>query len=654
MNTKPHLIAAARLWCVAVLSFSVPAFAIETEDAEPIELDDVIVTAALEPIAARDVNASITVITREQIELLQARHLTDVLRTVPGFAVSQSGGPGSQTQIRVRGAEGNHLLVLMDGIRANDPASGGEFSYQYQSTANIERIEIIRGPQSAIWGTDALAGVINIIRRRDTQDQYANGALEYGSFNSLSASATGGLNRGSLLLNGGISYDNTDGTNISRSGTEEDGAENTNANLNLEISPSDAWKLRLSGQHVSATTEFDDFDFLTDGLPIDANRVTEAKRNYVRAEAAFKPVASRWSGTASANWMDTENDNFANGSWDGSTSAQTFEARVRGSVTMGSEQNHRLTVALDREDVDFSQRGIALPWGDPNQDQDYTRSGYAAEIVSNPFSGFTWTANARQDDFSDFDDAFTWQLAASQRFKSGFRLRGSVGTGSKAPTFTERYGFYSGTFLGNPDLQPESSRGWELGAEQDLAEGRLMVGAVYFDQQLEDEIDGFVFDPETFLFTARNKQGKSKRRGVELLANGQLSGNFDFGFSYTWTDATESDATGNKITEIRRPEHMANLNLNYRFGSDRGLLNLNINYNGSQFDAYFPPPYFIAETVKLDSFTVANLAFAWKVTDGMELTARVSNLFDEDYEEILGFARPGRAVYAGLRGTWGN
>lgn len=624
------------------------------EAEESVELDDLVVTAGLEPVSRKHVAASITVIDREEIELKQARNLADLLRDVPGFAVSQAGGAGSQTQIRVRGAEGNHLLVLIDGIRANDPASGDEFNFQYQSTANIERIEIIRGPQSAIWGTDALAGVINIIRRRDVADHYASGQLEYGSAQSLLATADGGFTRSGLTLVGGLSWAETNGTNISREGGERDGAENRNAHLSLAYRPGGAWTLRLQGQYVKATTDFDAFDNFGTGLPVDANNVTEAERRYARGEVLFEPVDSRWSGAFSLNRADTENENFVSGAWESATRADTLESRLRGSVLFGTEREHRLTLALDREDVDFSQRGMAFPWGDPNQDQSYDRTGYAAEFVSSPLPGFTWTANARQDDFSDFDDAFTWQLAASQRLGAGMRLRGSVGTGSKAPTFIERFGFYPDTFIGNPDLKPETSKGWEIGFDQAFLGNRFEWSAVYFDQQLEDEIDGFVFDPETFLFTAMNRDGKSDRKGVELGLVGELAPDLDVAISWTFLDATQRDADGTPSKEIRRPDNMGHLNVNWRFADRRGNLNLNVNYNGSQLDNYFPPPFFIAETVKLESFTLVGLAASWRLADHLELTARVTNLLDEDYEEILGFARPGRQVYAGLRARFGN
>ncbi len=619
---------------------------------EPRELDDLVVTAGLEPISMRDVARSVTVITREQIEQRQVKYLADLLRDVPGFAVSQAGGSGTQTQIRVRGAESNHLLVLMDGIRANDPASNDEFQFQYALTSNIERIEIIRGPQSATWGTDAMAGVINIIRRKEVSSDYISANAEYGSFNNLDLGVDGGIARQRYQFNGGVSFQDTDGSNISRTGDERDGAKNTNVNAMLDINATDSLQLVFSGQFVDAHTDFDDIDFIESGLPMDADLVTEAKRKYLRGEARYDPRSSPWNGSFSINWLDSDNDNFRAGMADGSTAAQSLELRLKTSVLLGSEakQNHRLSFALDRDEVDYRQRGLASFFGDPNQNQSYDVTGYAAEYVGKPFADFSWTLSGRLDDFSAFDDARTWQLAASWRLVPALKLRASAGTGSKAPTFTERYGFFADFFIGNPDLKPETSQGWEIGLETDFNRDRLRLSAAWFEQRLEDEIDGFVFDPDTFLFTAENKPGKSHRKGLELVLDGTLTETLSYAASYTYVDATESDIFGMSKREIRRPRHTASLSANYGFAQARGNLNLNINYNGSQLDNFFPPPFFALEEVELGSYTVVGLAASWKLTASLELVGRISNLFDEDYEEILGFARPGRGLYAGLRG----
>ncbi len=243
-----------------------PASPYPAEDAEePGELEHVLVTARLQPISIGEVGSSVTVITREEIEQKQVKYLSELLRDVPGFSVSQSGGAGSQTQVRVRGAEANQLLVLMDGVRANDPAASGEFQYQFALTSNIERIEIIRGPQSATWGSDAIAGVINIIRKKDVEEQYLSGNVEAGSFDTFNASVDGGYSGKVFQISGGLSYLDTDGTNVSRSGNEKDGAENTTGNIALEFDAGDAFSLRFSGQLIDARNEYDDIRLLCHG-----------------------------------------------------------------------------------------------------------------------------------------------------------------------------------------------------------------------------------------------------------------------------------------------------------------------------------------------------------------------------------------------------
>jgi len=619
---------------------------------EAVDLEHVLVTARLQPITIGEIGSSVTVISREEIEQKQVKYLSELLRDVPGFAVSQTGGAGSQTQVRVRGAEANQLLVLMDGVRANDPAASGEFQYQYALTSNIERIEIIRGPQSATWGSDAIAGVINIIRKKDVKSKYLTGNIEAGSFDSFNASVDGGYSGKIFEVSGGVSYLDTDGTNISRVGNEKDGAENTTGNIAVEFDASDAFSVRFSGQWVDANTEYDDIDYVVTGLPEDADRVTEVNQSFLSGELRYNPKLNPWTGSFSVNRMDSDNDNLSDGLWTGSTAATTLDYRLRAGVALDEAKNHRLGFALEHENVDFSQRGEASIYGDPNQDQTYDVNAYAAEYIGKPFTGFTWTASLRLDDYSDFDNATTWQLAASYQVTPTLRVRGSAGTGSKAPTFTERYGYFEDLFIGNPKLKPESSKGWEIGFDSRWSNDRYQLQMTYFDQNLEDEIDGFVYDPDSFLFTAQNKDTDSKRKGVETTFDMRLGQFFTLVANYTYTDAKEENAQGQNVREVRRPKHMASLAANYYFASSRGNLNLKVNYNGSQLDDFFPPGAYVAERVEIDAYTVVNLAGSWKLTRSLDITARISNLFDKEYEEIFGFVRPGRAIYAGLRGRF--
>jgi vitamin B12 transporter len=335
------------------------------------ELEDIVVTAGLQPISITDVASSITVISREEIEQKQVLYLSELLRDVPGFAVSQAGGAGSQTQVRVRGAEANHLLVLIDGVRANDPSANDEFQYQFALTSNIERIEIIRGPQSATWGSDAVAGVINIIRKKTVDSHFLSGNVEAGSFDTFSGGMAGGYSGDALDINAAVSFLDTGGTNISRNGGEKDGAENITGNMSLQYDASDAIRLRLSANLLDASSEYDDIDYFVTGLPVDADRLTETQQSFLSGTLNYEPPQSHWSANLSVNWMDSDNDNFSDGNWTSATAAETLEFRIRGGVSLGDKLNHRVGFALEREEVDFSQRGQASLYGDPNQDQSY-------------------------------------------------------------------------------------------------------------------------------------------------------------------------------------------------------------------------------------------------------------------------------------------
>lgn len=621
---------------------------------EPVELDQLIVTAAMQPINEKDAAGSVTVITREQIEQKQARYLSDLLREIPGFAVSQSGGAGKQTQLRVRGAEANHMLVLFDGSRVNDPASSDEFQYQYALTSDIERIEIVTGPQSAIWGSDALAGVINIIRKRAHQESGFSVSAEAGSFQtrSVMANATAGGERYSLWA--GLARETTDGTNIARSGSETDASENTSANARFELSVSDSIRLGVSGSSVAAQSQFDDIDYLVTGLPADADRLTESSTQSWQGDLSIQPPSGNWSAGITGSYLDTDNQNFSDGLWTDSTAAQTLEFSVSASVMLDAQRtgSHKISMAANHRQVDFSQRGLASFYGDPNQDQDYDLKGLAIEYQGKPGEVFSWTMSARRDTFSAFDDVSTWQMGVSRRLTDYLRIRGSVGTGSKTPTFTELFGFFPGTFAGNPNLRPETSTGWELGLDAALAENRLKLELVYFDQELDDEIDGFVFDPDAGLFTAINKPYASSREGFEASLTAAMSQALDLALNFSHLRSEEVNFAGQPVPEVRRPENTYNLSANYRLPDDRGNLNLNINHTGAQLDVFFSPESFVSQQIQLPAYTVVNLAASWRVRESIELVARANNLLDENYEEVLGFVRPGRSIYIGFRGRF--
>jgi vitamin B12 transporter len=263
--------------------------------------------------------------------------------------------------------------------------------------------------------------------------------------------------------------------------------------------------------------------------------------------------------------------------------------------------------------------------------------------------------SGRYDRNSDFEDIGTYRVTGAWTVsEAGTRLRASLGTGHKAPTFSERFGFYPDQFQGNPDLEPEESRGWELGVDQPLMDGRLRLGATWFRQDLRNEINGLVFDPdlgEFGGFTAENLSGRSRRRGVEFTADAEPARDLLLRASYTYTDSRQPAADNGRLErEIRRPRHSGSLNVAYTFAGGRVTADAGLALTGDRTDNFFEvtPPYGV-QTVELDGYTLATLALTWRVHPRLSLLARVENAFNSTYEDVLGFNTPGIGAYLGFR-----
>ena len=256
-------------------------------------LENILVTASRSPLSRINVGSSTTVISREQIERQQARYLTDLLRAVPGFSVSQSGTFGSQTQVRVRGAEANHVLVLIDGVRANDPASGDEFRWEFLSTSNIERIEIVRGPQSSLWGSDAVSAVVNVITRSGNDRRDVSAYVESGSFDTLNGGLQGGNAGDNWSLAYGLERLDTGGSNVSRSGDENDDSNMTSASLSGTYQPTANLAINLGWRSVDAWSQFDAADFVLTGLPSDGDVATDSQQTYAQLGGRLRTAPCR-------------------------------------------------------------------------------------------------------------------------------------------------------------------------------------------------------------------------------------------------------------------------------------------------------------------------------------------------------------------------
>ena len=613
-------------------------------------IDQIVVTGARTALSVTQIGSASTIITRDEIERREARYVSDLLRTVPGFSVSQTGVTGSQTQVRVRGGEANHILVLIDGVRANDPATGDEFRWEYLSTGNIERIEIIRGPQSSLWGSDAVSAVVHIITRSEHSGPGIDAYAEGGSFSTANGGLNGVLAGNWWSLQAGIESLATDGSNISRTGSEKDDSDLTTANVSAKFSATESLSLNFGLRTVDAYSQFDPVDFFLTGLPTDGDVASDTRNLYAQAGASLQRDDSRVTQRLNVRYFESDNHNLIDGIEDSSTASDRITFAYQADIHVGE---NLLSLALEHEETGFEQRG-AIVFGDPNQTQKMDVSSAILEFQGLSVERLTWIVSARADNNSDFDDAVNGRLSLAYALSESTTLRGSVGTGQKNPTFLERFGFFPGQFVGNPALKPERSTSYDVGFDRRSSDGALQFQVSLFKQDLKDEINGFVFDPMTFLSTAENMQGKSERKGIELATHWNINESFGVGANYTYTDSTEQDFLGNDVRELRRPKHSGGLSLDYQTENEKFSASLNADYSGSRTDIFFPPWPDPSEIVTLSNYWLLDLAAQYQATASVTLFVRGSNMLDKDYEQVFGYRTSGRAGYIGVRANFGH
>ncbi len=622
-------------------------------------LDTVLVSGSRTPSTLGKVGSSVTVIDRSTFDFRQAAFAVDLLRHVPGITISYAGGVGKQTQLRMRGAEGNHVMVMIDGVEANDLAGNDEFEFGNLSSADIERIEVVRGPQSSLWGSDALAGVINIITRQHDGPFQAEVGMEGGSFGTNQQRASVGLRAGRGRVRVGVNRTSTAGANIARQGHEDDGYHSTTANLNGALQVNEALELSLTARNVDSHNQVDS-EFIT-GLPVDTPGRAKTAQRYVGSHAKLALLDGHWLQQVDGNWTSTSSDNEDIAVFqDSSTDADRYEFTYQSTALFAVEQvvpsKHSVTVAVDHERDEFVQRGPASAFGDPNQSQHMDATGLVGEYRVDLPKDVGLSGSVRHDFNSDFRNVTTYRVAAAWHYAptaTAFNL--AYGTGQKAPTFIERFGFSSGgqfgpSFIGNSGLKPEHSRGWEIGVSQPLWQERLRLNATYFNERLEDEIFGFLVDASGATATAVNQDGTSRRDGVELSFNARLPYGFRLGGGYTYLDASELDrVTGLRKDEVRRPRHQVNGTLDWTGLNDRLRASAYFTHSGRQEDLGFFAPTFQQRRVNLDSFITLGTTVSYDLTHALQVHARVENILDDRREEVLGYRVPGIGVYAGLK-----
>ncbi|HEY0012165.1 MAG TPA: TonB-dependent receptor [Allosphingosinicella sp.] len=599
--------------------------------------EPIVVTGARQPVAQAEAPVSSTLLEEEALEALSLPAGVDLLRLVPGVSVAQSGPRGSQAQVRIRGAEANHTLLFVDGIRFNDPAAGNEARFELLATDLLSRVEIVRGPQSALWGSEALGGVIAV----QTADPFARQGLaaltEYGTFANIRAAAQAAIRTGDVGLSATAAYLSSEGIDSFGSGGERDGFDHRSLGLRAAWRPAEGREFGVSAFYVAGNSEYDGNDPATflraDTLDETENRIA-AVRGWGRLESGG------WTVSAEASLLDSANRNRLADAPLNRTGGRRATAGAQLSRSLGG---HRLTAAVHHETEDFRARDQAY-FGGTDQDRARRLTALVGEWHARWSGAISTDVAVRYDSFSAFADATTARAALLVRPAAGWTLHGAYGEGIAQPTFYDLYGFFPAFFTGNPDLRPERSRGFEVGLRRQS--GRANVGATLFAGRLEDEIVD-VFAGGTS--TTRNVDGKSRRRGLELFADWRFSAALAVSANYTYLKADERRNVGDAaIREVRRPKHSANVTA---FGeTGRLTYSASLAYVGARTDTDFD----IFQTVRLGAYALASARIGWRLTDGLEAYARLENALDEEYQDVAGYATAGRTVHAGLRLRFGS
>lgn len=605
---------------------------------------EIVITAERAPEQVQDIAASVSVIDSEGIDRLGEPSVPSLLRLTPSVSVATSGPAGSLTEVRVRGAENNHSLLFIDGIRANDPATGNQPRFELLNSDVVSRIEVVRGPQSALWGSEAIGGVIAVDGLAPEANSYAI-AGEAGSFGFLRGSASGSLTSDNASVAGGIGWQRATGIDAFDGNGDKDGFRNLSGRIRGNWNAASGVRLGAAAFALSGKSEFDGFDPLTflhsDTLDSSRNRLSAG-----RFWGELGDSSSTWSGRLGGTFLSSRNRNFLDRDEINRTSGdrRSLDAQVQRRFDMAST-NHRLILAFDHESEEFEASDV-IYGGASNQHRDRSHNALTFEwrADAGPITG---DIAVRRDSFSRFRDATTIRASVLARLGRGYSIAASYGEGIAQPTFFDLYGFFPNSFVGNPSLKPERSQGFEGSLRY---RGNIFGASVtLYRQRLRDEIVD-VFDPDTFLSSTANRQELSRRSGLEAQADWQVGERFRVSANYAYLKAKEPDELGPLVNEPRRPRHSGSIMADGKL--DRMSYGVSIAYVGDRIDTDFETfPY---RRLTLNSYWLAGARIAYDVNTNVQLFARVGNAFNANYQDALGYRTEGRSVYGGIRFSRGS
>ena len=601
---------------------------------------EIVVTASRVPIPSREVGSSISIITGEEIEKKQLRSLSEVLRKIPAVAVSRTGPVGAFTQIRIRGAEGNHTLVIIDGVEINDVSGGSEFDFGNMIASDIDRLEVLRGPQTALYGSDAVGGVINIITKKGKGPATATLSVEAGSQKSgrVQSNIRGGGEKYhySLGLTGsateGFSVADTDAGN-----TETDGNYHRNTNLSFGFEPVKDLELNFFARYHTATQETDDQPAVAGKIvTVDTADYTRTRQRSGRFSIRYNLMDGKWENQAGIGFSDDKSESLTNSApsrANGAKSQFDYQSNFFFQTPDHANADHSLTFRFDYE---RDSQATASNFGSSNLS--VINKGFLGEYRVSLWNQLFFSGGIRFDKNDMFKNRKSYRSTAAYLIPElDMRVHGSIGTGAKNPTLFELFG-YGPNFVANSDLETETSVGWDLGIEQVLYNGEAKVDVTYFKNLITDLINGAGS-------TAVNVNGTSIVNGVEVSGSVNLSNNLSIKGQYTYTLGQDA----NKTQLTRRPRHLASVNANYLFLNKRANFNIGLDYSGVQRDIEFSNFFASSARVNLDQFFLLNLAGSYEINKNIQIYARIENALDTKYEEVLDFSGPGIRGFLGVR-----
>ncbi|WP_444464102.1 TonB-dependent receptor plug domain-containing protein [Rhodobacter capsulatus] len=610
----------SRLAFVSAALASVAAPVLAQED-EVIPLDAITVTASSEPVKLSRTGATVTVVTAEEIEKAPLA-FADYLSTLPGITLSANGGLGTQTSLRVRGLPAYYLGTRIDGINVTD-AANPQVSYSFGglTTAGLSRIEVLRGAQSALYGSEAVAGVIDITSwQPETEGTSGQASVEAGAQGTRSGSASVGLRTDRTELALTASRTVTDGISAYAQGTEADGFNGTRINATARHALTESLT-------IGAAALLQDTAVAFDNTGADADNHAEGRLRGGRVFAQFD---------TGAVWHELS----------------LARARTERDVHEYGSDTHFLS---DRDTLAYAGRWAALDtlslnWGLEHGADDFSvasswsttahgirTSAAFAEALWSPRTDLDLSFALRHDDHSLFGGHDSGRLALAWRPDADWVLRAVAATGFRAPSPYELWSSY-----GKPTFQPETSRSFEIGAER-LFEGGS-ISATLFDTRVEDQI---TFDSNSFTYV--QQAGTTKSKGIELAGTAAIGAHWSLFGAYAYTDVTVREGTAER-RGARAPRHNLTLGVDGRIGA-RLDARFSVTHVAGLWDEYVDYSSFPYATMqqKMSDYTVATLSMSYALTESAEATLRVENLFDESYQTARNFGQPGRSLYVGVR-----